>query len=173
MAVFISVLAATKVIPETSVSKSGSVAGDKPPVGDQYFVASPLSPVYGISLYILPISWAAVAGVLIWRGRIRSMWTKQGYDYDTFKLVARMKGSHVRVRLLAVLELPKNKMQLAKDLGVDWKTIDTHVDVLIRNGLVEEMTHVGNSKYYIVSEHGKRVLSLLSTSEKNNQEQNR
>lgn len=168
IAVFTSALAATKLIPETRVSKSGSVTGDKSAVGDELFIGSPISPVYSISLYLLPISWGAVAGVLIWRGRIRSIWTKQGYDYDIFKLVARMKGSHMRIRLLGLVDLPKNKMQLAKELGVDWKTIDNHVDVLIRNGLIEELAHVGNSKYYVLSEHGKRVLSLLSSSEKDN-----
>lgn len=78
-----------------------------------------------------------------------------------------MRGSQVRVRLLNQLSLPKNKMQLAKELDVDWKTIDNHMELLLGSGLVQEMTQVGNAKYYAISEHGRKVLSLLEDSGSN------
>ncbi|MGI0038276.1 MAG: hypothetical protein ACREAO_00540 [Nitrososphaera sp.] len=127
------------------------------------FVDVPImKPIYDSSPYLLPLTWGALIGVIVWKGKVRSIWKKRGYDYDIFKVVARMRGSPMRVQLLKIMELPKNKLQLAKELNVDWRTIDNHVETLMKNGLVEEMAQVGTSRYYIISEHGKKVLGLLS-----------
>ncbi|MGH9878269.1 MAG: winged helix-turn-helix domain-containing protein [Nitrososphaera sp.] len=120
------------------------------------------SPVYESSPYILPITWGAVAGTLIWRGKVRSQWCRQGYDYDMFRLLARMKGSPIRVALLtSVSNSARTRAQMAGDLDVDWKTIDNHIDVLSKNGLVQEIGAFGTSRYFAITEHGRRVLSLL------------
>lgn len=122
--------------------------------------------VYGSSPVILPITWGAVIGAVIWRGKVRSQWSKQGYDYDTFRLVAKMRGSPTRQRLLDSLkDDQKNKLQLAKELGVDWKTIDNHIVMLLEARLVEERNIVGTTRYYSLTENGERVLSLLAASE--------
>jgi predicted transcriptional regulator len=119
--------------------------------------------IYGSSHVILPITWGAVAGTLIWRGKIRSQWRKQGYDYDTFRLVAKMRGSPTRVRLLnLVLSEQKNKLQMARELDVDWKTVDNHIGMLMQTGLVEEKVAVGTTKYYSITENGKKILLLLA-----------
>jgi len=119
--------------------------------------------IYGSSPFLLPITWGAVAGTLIWRGKVRSAWSRQGYDYDTFKLVAKMRGSPMRIRLLnAVSGGPKNKLQLAKELEVDWKTVDNHVEMLLQGRLVQERTVVGTARYYAITHDGMKVLSLLS-----------
>lgn len=123
------------------------------------------SPIYSSAQYILPITWGAVAGALIWRGKVRSAWCKQGYDYETFRLVARMRGSPVRVKLLNSVATAKNRLQLANELDVDWKTIDNHMEVLAKTGLVEEKAIVGTTRYYVLTEHGRRVLLLLADSE--------
>jgi predicted transcriptional regulator len=121
--------------------------------------------IYDSSPVILPITWGAVAGTLMWRGKVRSAWSRQGYDYDTFKLVTKMRGSPTRIRLLnAVSGTPKNKLQLAKELDVDWKTVDNHVAMLTQSGPVEEKQVVGTAKFYLITESGTRILSLLSTS---------
>lgn len=120
------------------------------------------SPIYQLSPYLLPFAYGAVAAALIWRGKLRSVWSKMGYDYETFRLVARMKGSPVRVKLLASLAFQKNRLQLANELEVDWKTIDNHIDVLTKNGLIEEKSIVGTTRYYALSEHGRRVFTLLT-----------
>ena len=123
-------------------------------------------PLQASAPVILPITWGAVAGTLIWRGKVRSQWHRQGYDYDIFRLVASMRGSATRVELLnAVIEMPKNKLQLAKELGVDWKTIDNHVEVLLKNGLVEERMAIGTSRYYGATRNANKVLSLLLSSD--------
>lgn len=126
------------------------------------FVVASSSPIYDYSPYILPLTFGAVAAALIWRGKVRSAWCKQGYDYDTFKLVARMRGSPVRVKLLEAVATAKNRLQLANELDVDWKTIDNHIEMLTRSGLVEERLIVGTTRYYVLTEHGKRVLLLLA-----------
>lgn len=122
-----------------------------------------LDPLRELSPLILPITWGAVVGALIWRGKVRSRWSKQGYDYDMFRLVARMRGSATRISLLnAVTDRPKNKLQLAKELGVDWKTIDNHVEMLLKNGLLEEKMSIGTSRYFGATKDTSKVLSLLS-----------
>lgn len=119
--------------------------------------------IYGSSHVVLPITWGAVAGTLIWRGKIRSQWRKQGYDYDTFRLVAKMRGSPTRVRLLnLILSEQKNKLQMARELDVDWKTVDNHIEMLMQTGLVEEKVAVGTTKYYSITENGKKILLLLA-----------
>jgi predicted transcriptional regulator len=120
------------------------------------------SPIHESAEYILPIAWGAVAGALIWRGKVRSAWSKQGYDYETFRLVARMRGSPIRVKLLTAVTTAKNRLQLANELDVDWKTIDNHMEILTRSGFVEEKAIVGTTRYYVLTEHGRRILSLLA-----------
>lgn len=120
--------------------------------------------VYGSWPFILPITWGAVGGTLVWRGKVRSAWSRQGYDYDTFRLVTKMRGSPTRIRLLnAISSESKNKLQLAKELEVDWKTIDNHIEMLVQSRLVEERTVVGTTRYYAVTASGAKVLSLLSS----------
>lgn len=129
------------------------------------FNATPLGAIYQSSPILLPISWGTVAAILLWRGRIRSIWSKQGYDYDTFKLIARMRGSPLRVRLLnSISETPKNKLQLAKEFNVDWNTVNNHIEILLRNSLVKETETIGTTKYYVIAENGRKILSLLEES---------
>jgi hypothetical protein len=118
--------------------------------------------IYGSWPFILPITWGAVGGTLVWRGKVRSTWSRQGYDYDTFRLVTKMRGSPTRIRLLNALGDPKNKLQLAKELEVDWKTIDNHIEMLLQSRLVEERTVIGTTRYYAITASGAKVLSLLS-----------
>lgn len=125
--------------------------------------------LYEYAPFTLPITWGAVAGTVIWRGRVRSQWSKQGYDYDTFKLITKMRGSPTRQKLLeAVKNEQKNKLQLANELGVDWKTIDNHVGMLLEARLIEEKDVVGTARYYAITESGARVLTLLASSELGN-----
>jgi predicted transcriptional regulator len=65
-----------------------------------------------------------------------------------------MGGSPVRVKLLNIVAgSARNSLQLANELDIDWKTIDNHIEILTRYGLVEEKMVVRNAKYYIVTEH--------------------
>ena len=119
--------------------------------------------IYESSPIILPITWGAVAGTVIWRGKTRSKWSRQGYDYDTFRLVSNMRGSPNRIRLLnAIKDERKNKLQLAKELGVDWKTVDNHAEMLVQAWLIEESGVVGTARYFSITENGRKVLLLLA-----------
>lgn len=122
-----------------------------------------ISYIYESSPVILPITWGAVAGTVIWRGKVRSKWSRQGYDYDTFRLISKMRGSRMRIRLLnAVSDGRKNKLQLSKELDVDWKTVDNHAEMLLQARLIQESSVVGTARYYSITENGRRVLSLLA-----------
>lgn len=76
-----------------------------------------------------------------------------------------MRGSPIRVKLMKSVATAKNRLQLANELDVDWKTIDNHMEILTRSGLVEEKAMVGTTRYYILTEHGRRILLLLADSE--------
>lgn len=116
--------------------------------------------------FVLPVTWGAVAGTVIWRGRVRSQWSRQGYDYDMFRLVAKMRGSATRQKLLdAIKSGRKNKLQLANELGVDWKTVDNHMEMLLNARLIEESGVEGTARYYSITENGRRVLLLLEQGE--------
>lgn len=157
----ISAFAFLKVIVEPTVAPS--ILGYDGIQGGFFAEVPAVKPIYDVSPYLLPVVWGALVGTLAWKGRVKSKWKKHGYDYDTFKLVARMRGSPTRVEILRLVYLPKNKLQLAKELHLDWRTVDNHVSALVKNGLVQEMAAVGTSRYYIISEHGKNVLNLLSS----------
>jgi hypothetical protein len=122
--------------------------------------------IYDSSPIVLPITWGAVAGTIIWRGKTRSKWSRQGYDYDTFRLVSKMRGSPTRIRLLnAVRDERKNKLQRAKALDVDWKTGNNHTEMLLQARLIEESGVVGTARYYSITENGRKILSLLAAEE--------
>lgn len=145
--------------PKLESTEDGSMDGE----GGQF-----VEVVYSSSPVILPVTWGAVLGTVIWRGKVRSEWSKQGYDYDTFRLVTKMRGSSTRQRLLDSLKAgQRNKLQLAREFGVDWKTIDNHIEMLVQSGLVEEKMMIGTARYYGTTKRGKKVLSLLSNEQTN------
>jgi len=104
--------------------------------------------------YTAVASWVGFAGAVIWRGHIRSVWSKSHFSYDTFRLIVSMRGAQTRLKLLHNLSGPKNKLQLATALGIDWKAVDKHVQVLEKNGLIQPT-------FYEVTDKGKRLLEVL------------
>jgi DNA-binding MarR family transcriptional regulator len=60
-----------------------------------------------------------------------------------------------------ILDGPKNRLQLAGALGIDWKAVDKHVRALERNGLVEQTATSGTTAFYELTEKGKRALQVL------------
>jgi predicted transcriptional regulator len=59
------------------------------------------------------------------------------------------------------LDTPKNKLQLATAMGLDWKAVDKHVQVLERNGLIQTTTTSGTATFYEITDKGNRLLQLL------------
>ena len=106
-------------------------------------------------------SWALVGGVWIWRGRLRSRWESLGFDSGIFDLFIKMKGAKTRLNLLDALSRPKDRLQLAQELGLDWKAVDYHIILLNRYGLVHEDRAFGNVRMYKLTKQGEVLLQLL------------
>lgn len=114
--------------------------------------------VYG---YAALFSWAAFGGALIWRGHIRSVWSRSRFSYDTFRLLVRMRGAQTRLKLMHSLNEPRNKLQLATALGIDWKAVDKHVQVLEEKGLIHVTMTSGTATFYELTEKGSKALEIL------------
>ena len=123
--------------------------------------SSPLSALKENSLVLAPLSWAAVVGVWVWRGRIRSEWNRNGLSQEVFKLMVKMKGRQNRISILKELSTPRDRLQLAEGLGLDWKTVDHHVHILLKYGLIHEKSAFGNVKLYELTGLGTLLLNML------------
>ncbi len=124
-------------------------------------ITLPLSALQVHSIVLVPVSWGAVAGAWIWRGRTKSEWTRRGLDQNLFKLLLQMRGSTSRTAILKALLMPKDRLQLAKTLDLDWATIDYHIQVLIECELVREKTAHGNLVLYELTPLGDKLLNAL------------
>jgi predicted transcriptional regulator len=107
------------------------------------------------------ISWTAFGAALVWRGHVRSVWGRSRFSYDTFRLLVRMRGAQTRLKLMHSLDSPKNKLQLATALGIDWKAVDKHVQVLEKNGLIHASSTAGTTTFYEVTGKGRDLLQVL------------
>jgi predicted transcriptional regulator len=97
-----------------------------------------------------------------WRGQVRQKWTGCGMCCSVYELLVRMKGGPTRVRLLALLAaMPKNKLQLANESGIDWKAVDRHVERMLEFGLVQVVATAGTCTIYAITEKGARALALV------------
>ncbi len=138
-----------------SSSFSSTQQGLQPPA---LVLAYSLQQAYGS---VAVLSWAVFFGVLIWRGHVRSVWGRSRFSYDTFRLLVRMRGAQTRLRLMHTLSEPKNKLQLAKALGIDWKAVDKHVQMLERNGIIHPASTSGTATFSELTEKGIRLLKAL------------
>jgi predicted transcriptional regulator len=113
------------------------------------------------SFAIAPASWAVLAGAWIWRGKLRSKWNSSGFDQDSFDLLVKMKGGPTRVKLLNALAAPKDRSKLAQEMGMDWKAVDRHVQLLLRYSFVKEEQAFGAVKLYTLTPEGEKLLHLI------------
>jgi len=125
-------------------------------------VAGPITPsllnYYGLTALI---SWTVFGAALIWRGHVRSVWGQSRFSYDTFRLLVKMRGAQTRVKLMHSLDAPKNKLQIATALGIDWKAVDKHVHVLEKNGLIHASSTSGTATFYEVTGKGRDLIQVL------------
>lgn len=96
-----------------------------------------------------------------WRGQARQRWTEGGMCCEVFELLVKMKGGPTRARLLRLLVEPKNRLQLANEVGIDWKAVDRHVEKLLQCCLVDVAAVAGTCTVYSITEKGRRALALL------------
>lgn len=68
-------------------------------------------------------------------------------------LIAGTRGGVNRAQIIeAIREEPRNANQLASRLGVDYRTVRHHLDVLEKNGLVTSMGEQYGKMYFLSSE---------------------
>ena len=127
-----------------------------------YGVAGLITPgllnYYGLTTLI---SWTVFGAALIWRGHVRSVWGQSRFSYDTFRLLVKMRGAQTRLKLMHSLNAPKNKLQIATALGIDWKAVDRHVQVLEKNGLIHATSTSGTATFYEVTGKGRDLIQVL------------
>lgn len=146
---------ATALVTATTTTWSSTTAT----TSEQVVTPQSFSPnYYGLTALI---SWTVFGAALIWRGRVRSVWGQSRFSYDTFRLLVRMRGAQTRVKLMRTLNSPKNKLQLATALGIDWKAVDKHVQVLEKNGLIHATSTNGTATFYEISDKGKNLMQVL------------
>ncbi len=65
-------------------------------------------------------------------------------------LFVESRGGPNRIRIMSVLRnRPRNKNQLAIELGIDYKNIQYHIKVLEGNTLVKKIGNLYGVKYYV------------------------
>jgi DNA-binding transcriptional ArsR family regulator len=72
-----------------------------------------------------------------------------------------MKGGVTRLSILKALSSPKDRLQLAKELDLDWKTVDRHIHVLNKYGFVRETSAYGSIVLYGLTKQGEILLKLI------------
>lgn len=97
---------------------------------------------------------------------MRARYSEMGFGSDVFELFMKMKGGATRIKVLNTLSSPKDRLQLAEELGVDWKTVDRHVQILSKYGFVSEQAAYGTVRLYQVTPLGKMLLNLFDDLER-------
>ncbi len=92
---------------------------------------------------------------------MKSRWESLGFDSDVFQLFVKMRGAGTRLKLMNALSVPKDRLQLAQELALDWKAIDYQVELLRKHGFIQEQAAYGRVKLYELSGTGKELLQLL------------
>ena len=65
-------------------------------------------------------------------------------------LFAGSPGSDTRIKIMSVLrKRPRNKNQLATELGLDYKAVQHHIEVLEENNLVKKTRNQSRMTYYV------------------------
>jgi hypothetical protein len=95
-----------------------------------------------------------------WRGQTRREWTESGLCCGVFDMLVKTKGGRTRTRLLGLLDRPKNRLQLASEIGIDWKAVDRHVAKLLEYNLIRQIESAPNCRMYLITEKGSRALAL-------------
>jgi DNA-binding HxlR family transcriptional regulator len=116
-----------------------------------------------VSYATAPASWLILGiGVWVWRGKARILFQNAGFDKDVFRLLLRTKGGNSRTKLLKALLSPKDRMQLSKEVGIDWKAVDRHLKVLQEFGLIyEQVNSKTNARLFAITKVGELLLNIL------------
>jgi DNA-binding transcriptional ArsR family regulator len=105
-------------------------------------------------------SWAIFCVTFFIRG-ISRRWRRLGFDKEVFQLMVNMRGARSRLTLLNYLDEPRQRAELSKLSGLDWKEVDREIDLLQHFGLTTVYAQSGSVKLYKLSEQGRLMLRLL------------
>jgi DNA-binding transcriptional ArsR family regulator len=112
---------------------------------------------------IASASWLLVGVLVVWKGRVRANWMKLGFDSDIFELFVLRRGATTRLRILSALSTPKNRLQIAHELHLNWRAIDRHLTILDRHELVNVQVAYGKVRMYSVTHMGTELIKLVAS----------
>jgi DNA-binding transcriptional ArsR family regulator len=72
-----------------------------------------------------------------------------------------MEGGPTRLSILKALDLPKDRLRLANELSLDWKTVDHHIRVLTEYGFIKATSSYGSVVLYGLTKQGETLLKLM------------
>ncbi|MDG7035857.1 MAG: hypothetical protein JRN37_09525 [Nitrososphaerota archaeon] len=71
------------------------------------------------------------------------------------------------MKLLQKFQTPKDRYQLAKELGLEWRSVDWEIAVLRKYSLVQDQGSYGKIVMYQLTDRGMELLKLLRETEAN------
>lgn len=93
---------------------------------------------------------------------------KNGYNSEI--LLCFSKGAESRRKILEALRYsPKNCNQIARDVKLDWWTVQRHLRFLLKGHIVESIDF-GNSKYYRLTRAGEEAIRAILTDNKSDKQ---
>ncbi|NLF89098.1 winged helix-turn-helix transcriptional regulator [Candidatus Bathyarchaeota archaeon] len=88
---------------------------------------------------------------------------KSSYEAAVLVLLSLSKGAKSRKNILtALLSGPKNCAQIAKELSLDWWTVQKHIQVLYRENMVVHLDF-GRIKFYKLTAKSEEIIKRYSS----------
>jgi predicted transcriptional regulator len=89
---------------------------------------------------------------------------KPSYETAVLVLLSLSRGAESRKKILsALLSEPKNCSQIAREVGLDWWTVQKHLRSLLKENIIKSSAF-GNSKFYKLSVVGEEAIRALQSS---------
>ncbi len=89
---------------------------------------------------------------------------KGSYETAVLVLLSVSRGAKSRKKILVtLLSEPKNCSQIAREVGLDWWTVQKHLRSLMKENIIKS-SPFGNSKFYKLSSIGEEAITVLQTS---------
>ncbi len=86
------------------------------------------------------------------------------YENAVLVLLKLSRGAESRKKILiTLLSGPKNCSQIAKEVKLDWWTVQKHLLSLMKENIIKSSSF-GNSKFYRLSSMGEEVIRALQSS---------
>lgn len=87
-------------------------------------------------------------------------WLDYGLDRDTIDLMITKRGANSRFRIMENLDIPRNRENIARATGIDWREVTREIGVLENHGLVYLSDTNGKVKKYVLTGKGRITVTL-------------